>query len=250
MGAITRSISAWTLCLAATPGLAAEETTEGENVKILLTFGGHKFEEEAFFAMFDALPGVEYVKAPMPESADLLKPGLEKDYDAIVMYDMVKSISEEQRKAFVELLEAGIGVVSMHHNLCAHGDWDEYAKIIGGKYLRGPEILEGREYEKSTFSHGQDVQVTAADKEHFITKGLADFTIHDETYGGYYVSSEVHVLLKTDHPTSEPEIAWTKRYGQSRVFYYALGHDAKAWANPNYPEILRRGILWAAKSED
>jgi type 1 glutamine amidotransferase len=30
------------------------------------------------------------------------------------------------------------------------------------------------------------------------------------------------------------------------VFFLMLGHDSKAWKNPNYPEILSRGIRWAA----
>jgi hypothetical protein len=49
-------------------------------LRVLLTFGGHGFQEGPFFAMFDALDNVEYTKAPLPEKADLLKPGLEKQY--------------------------------------------------------------------------------------------------------------------------------------------------------------------------
>ena len=69
---------------------------------MLVTYGGHGFEEKQFFAMFDALPNVTYKKAELPKQADLLKPGLEKDFDVIVMYDMVGGISPEQQKAFVD----------------------------------------------------------------------------------------------------------------------------------------------------
>jgi len=224
----------------------AEEPKADGKIRILLTFGGHGFQQEPFFAMFDRMANVEYTKAPMPQSADLLKPGLEKQYDAVVMYDMVGKITPEQQKAFVALLGEGIGVVSLHHNMGAHRDWDEFRKIIGGKFIFQPCEIDGQQYAKSGWSHGEDLEVTVADKEHPITRGLKDFKIHDETYNNYYTAPDVKVLLKTDHPKNDPELAWVKDYGKSRVFYFMLGHDAVAWKNPMYPEILARGIRWAA----
>jgi len=215
-------------------------------IRILLTFGGHGFEQQPFFAMFDALPGVKYTKAEMPKDAGLLKPGLQKDYDAIVMYDMAAGFAPEQQQAFVELLKQGIGLVSLHHNLGAHRNWDEFTKIIGGKYVFADAVLEGKAYKPSTWSHDELLKVKIADRAHPITQGVLDFEIHDETYGGFYTASDAHVLLTTDHPQNSPDIAWTKSYGKSRVFYLMLGHDSKAWANPNYPKLLAQGIRWAA----
>jgi type 1 glutamine amidotransferase len=159
---------------------------------------------------------------------------------------MVGAITPEQQAAFVTLLEKGIGVVSLHHNMGAHRNWDEFRRIIGGKFIFGPTEIDGRQYPKSGWSHGEDLQVTVADKEHPITRGLADFAIHDETYNNYYTSPDVHVLLTTGHPKNDPELAWVTEYGKSRVFYLMLGHDAHAYENPNYRELVRRGIHWAA----
>lgn len=230
---------------AVTPAGAKVPVVNGK-VRVLLTFGGHGFDQKAFFAMFDAMPNVEYTKAPLPKSADLLKPGLEKDYDVIVMYDMVPAVKPQQQKAFVELLNTGIGLVSLHHNMGAHRDWDEFRKIIGGKFILKECEIDGQKYPKSGWSHGEDLKVTVADKEHPITRGLNDFEIHDETYNKYYTAPDVKVLLKTDHPKNDPELAWVKDYGKSRVFHLMLGHDAKAWENPNFREILARGIRWTA----
>jgi len=224
----------------------ADEAPQQQPIRVLLTFGGHGFEQQQFFAMFDALPGVEYTKAPLPQSADLLKPGLEKQYDVIVMYDMVKGISPEQQQNFVKLLERGIGVVSLHHNMGAHRDWPEFVRIIGGRFFLQETEIDGRRYGKSGWAHGQQLHITVADPDHPITRGLKEFTIHDETYNNYYTSPDVHVLLKTDNPKNDPEIAWVHKYGNSRVFYLMLGHDHLAWENPNYPKLLLRGIRWAA----
>ncbi len=234
------------LVVAAAGSSFAEEPSGDGAIRVLLTFGGHGFQQEPFFAMFDKMANVQYTKAPMPQSADLLKPGLEKDYDVIVMYDMVGSITPKQQEAFVALLKSGIGVVSLHHNMGAHRNWDEFRKIIGGKFIFSPAKIDGKDYPKSGWSHGEDLKVTIANKDHPITQGLEDFEIHDETYNNYYTAGDVTVLLTTDHPKNDPELAWVKDYGASRVFYFMLGHDAKAWENPNYPEIVSRGIRWTA----
>ncbi len=231
---------------AGNPVDAAESSAEGK-IRVLLTFGGHGFQQEPFFAMFDAMPGVQYTKAPLPQSADLLKPGLAKNYDVIVMYDMVAAISPEQQKAFVELLEKGIGLVSLHHNMGAHRNWDEFRKIIGGKFIFQPCEIDGRQQTKSGWSHGEDLQVTVVDQQHPITKGVKDFAIHDETYNNYYTAADVKVLLKTDHPKNDPELAWVKDYGRSRVFFFMLGHDNHGWSNPNFVKILTQGIHWTAR---
>jgi type 1 glutamine amidotransferase len=232
-------------CFAASPAGAGDKAPK-EDVRVLLTYGGHGFQQEPFFAMFDALPGVACTKAPLPEKADLLKPGLQQDFDVIVMYDMVRAISPAQQEAFVALLKEGIGLVSLHHNIGAHRGWDEFPKIIGGKWIFQPQVIDGTTNEKSVWAHGQDMHIKITDPDHPITKGLSNFDIHDETYGKFYTSPKVRVLIQTDHPKNDPEIAWVHQYGNSRVCYFMLGHDSKSWGNPAFPEILNRCIRWAA----
>jgi type 1 glutamine amidotransferase len=233
----------------ATGAVLAQPPEQHRDIRVLLTYGGHDFQEKEFFAMWDALPGVRYTKAPLPESAGLLQPGLEKDYDVIVSYDMSKGLTAEQQKSYEALLESGIGLVALHHNLGAHPDWPEYRKVIGAKWVFEPETIDGKDYAPSTYAHDQEIPVSIADPDHFITKGLADFVIHDETYGGAYVSPDVHVLLKARHPGNVEPFAWTTGYGKSRVVYFMAGHDDKGWANPAFPEVLSRSIRWAARRD-
>lgn len=234
------------LVFSAADPILAESPQQDKKIRVLLTTGGHAFEVDPFYAMFDAMPGVEYTKAELPKDAGLLKPGLEKQFDVIVMYDMSPPITPDQQRAFAELLNRGIGLVPLHHNLGAHRDWDEYARIIGGKFVFKDSTIDGKQYSKTPWSHDEDLRIRIADKEHPITKGMADFEIHDETYGKFYLEPDVHVLLKTDHPKNNPDVAWTTSYGNSRVFYLMLGHDGKAYANPSFRELLHRGIRWAA----
>lgn len=226
--------------------LASAATSAEPKIRVLLTVGGHGFEEEAFYAVFKAMTDVTFQVAQMPQDAGRLKPGLEKDFDVIVMYDMVAGITPQQQQAFVELLRRGIGVVSLHHNLGAHGGWPEFARIIGGKFFLKDTEFQGKKFKPLEWQHDQDLTIQVADPDHPITKGLADFQIHDETYRGFWTDPKARVLLKTNHPKNNPEIAWVTQYGKSRVFYLMLGHDSKAYANPNFRELVHRGIRWAA----
>ena len=225
---------------------AAAEDAPAKKIRVLLLTGGHDFEVKPFYEMWDSFTGIAYTRAAMPKDAGLLKPGLEKEYDVVVTYDMSPDISADQRKAFVELLDTGIGYMPMHHALGGHKGWDDYRKITGGKYVFKPFEVDGKKIPVSGYHHDQDMKVTVADKDHPITKGVADFQIHDETYSQCYVDPSVKVLLTTDHPKCTPQVGWVTKYGKSPVFYYMLGHDSKAWACPEYRKILVNGIQWLA----
>jgi type 1 glutamine amidotransferase len=40
-------------------------------------------------------------------------------------------------------------------------------------------------------------------------------------------------------------LAWKRSYGQGRVFYTALGHEASVWRDPRYQRVLTNAILWS-----
>ena len=201
--------------------------------------------------MFDSLPGVVYTKAELPKATDLLKPSLKKDYDVIVMYNRasyegVPEFTREQQKAFVELLNTGIGLVSLHHNLGAHDGWTEFRNVIGGIHIPRVFLVDGKKYGPSSSGGIEDHHVTVVNRRHPITAGINNFTIHDETYCNYYTAPDVTLLLTTDNPRNEPPVAWAKQYGKSRVFYIMFGHGPSAWENPTYRRILANAVRWAA----
>jgi type 1 glutamine amidotransferase len=162
------------------------------------------------------------------------------------MYDMAGAFSRDEQQAFMRLLNTGIGIVSLHHNLGAHRDWPEFARILGGKYLFQEQVIQGKLYPPSTYAHDQEIVVHVASPGHPVLVGITDFQIHDETYKGTFVSSEVRILLTTDHPQGDPALAWTNQYGKSRIVYLMLGHDAQSWKHPVFPRLLSNAIRWAA----
>lgn len=230
--------------------VGADDGDSDKTIRVLVTYGGHGFEEAPFWAMFDAMDGIEYDKAEFPKDFDKLAPGLEKGYDVIVRYDMTRGIPKEQCEAFVELLkERGIGLVSWHHNLGAHRDWPEYRNIIGGAYVFDPFEAEGKAWEKSTFAHWKRTDFARTDVNHPITKDIPTMAIlgNGETYGKCYVAKDVKVLMTTNQERTTPEQVWVKQYGKSPVCHVMPGHGGDAYSTPEFQQLLKQAIEWAAK---
>lgn len=96
------------------------------------------------------------------------------------------------------------------------------------------------------------VRVTRPDDP--LVEGIADFDYRSEQYYLHYDPS-VEVLAETTF-TGEYDpasagvampVVFKRRFGQGRVFYSALGHVAAEFERPQMREILRRGLLWAAR---
>ena len=235
------------LCLATTD-LAAEEKA-ADKVNIVVVTGGHGFQQEPFLAMFKAFEGkgITFTHAPQKDHSELFEDISEWKYDVIVLYNMTQKISEKRKKNFMALLDKGVGVVVLHHALAAWQDWPDYAnKIAGGKFYTKPTEENGVKRPKSGWKHGLDYTVHIEDPNHPITRGMKDFTIHDETYCRYSVSPKAKVITTTDEPTSDKAIGWTLGCGKARTCFIINGHDGKAYANPGYRKLVTNAIRWAA----
>ena len=226
----------------AIPGLASAR----DPIRVLIVTGGHDFEREPFFQVFQGQKDITYREVQHPNAAKMFYPDQRSSYDVLVLYDMYQDITPEDKAALVDLLKAGKGLVALHHSIASYADWPEYEKIIGGKYFLKDTKVGGKTIPHSTYKHDQTVRVHLCDPNHPITRGMKDFTIHDETYGGFRVLDGVHRLLETDHPLSEKTIGWCHRYGAARVVYIQLGHDHFAYDNPNYHRLVQQAIRWAA----
>ncbi|MDR1533328.1 MAG: ThuA domain-containing protein [Clostridiales bacterium] len=130
------------------------------------------------------------------------------------------------------------GIMLLHHALLSFQKWELFTRVSGVRE-RGADGL---------FQYHQDQEVrTFVVGEHPITAGITDFTVTDETYTiGEPLESGNTPVLRTDNATSIKTIAWTRQYGESRVFCYASGHDNKVYASESFRRVVRNGLLWTA----
>jgi type 1 glutamine amidotransferase len=232
------------------PCRAAEAAVgRADKIRLLVVHGGHDFETNQFFQVFKDNPSVTFKVVAHPQAQEWFKPERAGEYDVLVFYDMWQTISDEAKANLMTLLKQGKGLLAMHHCLASFPDWTEYSNIIGGKYHQKKWTDNGLERPASTYKHDVDFKVHIAEPRHAVTRGIKDFVIHDETYGGFEVKPESQVLLTTDEPTSGRALAWAKTYGDARVVYVQLGHDHQAYENPNYRQLVGQAIRWVAKRD-
>jgi uncharacterized protein len=236
-----------TLLLALLVAAGAIAAGNDPKLRVLVVTGGHGFEEAPFFQVFKAIPDIVFTSATHAKTNaaaydrdDLLS------YDVVVLYDMPKDITETQKAKFLSILNKGIGLVVMHHALVSFQQWPDYERIIGGRY---PESAgkSGAVTPAVGYEHDVEVPVTIVAKDHPITAGLGDFTIHDEIYWGFRVGKDVTPLLTTTHPKSGKLLAWCRTEEKSRVVYLQLGHDHAAYENPHFRRLVAQSIRWVAR---
>ena len=217
------------------------------NLRVLIVTGGRSgFEREAFYDMFNTFTNVDYEEVSHPEANQKLTSSFYDSFDVLVFYDMVQDITSEQKKAFINLLERGKGIVFLHHALTSYREWAEYENIIGGRFYLDlkPDIEDKTGYPVSTYEHDVNIPVTIVDRDHPVTSGLDDFVIHDEIYGEFKVLPGVHPLLSTTYPESGDIIGWAHSYRNSSIVYIQPGHNHNAFQNQNYRRLVEQGIKW------
>jgi len=152
-------------------------------------------------------------------------------YDLIVFYYTVGQISDAQKNGLLNWVASGKGYVGIHSAADSFRDFPEYRAMVGGWFVTHPAY---RKY-----------QVSVVDPSHPITKDLVEFDVEDEMYVTDY-DPRVSVLCSSLWKGAANPVAWTKPWGKGRVFYLALGHDAKACKQDVFRVLLQRGCLWAA----
>ena len=216
------------------------------NTRVVVITGGHGFKNEPFFTLFEGCKDIEYVNAHQENDSEIFEDISNWNYDVMVLFNMTQQISPKRQQNFVKLLEQGVGVVALHHSIAAFQEWGEYRKIIGGKYYLKDMVEDGIKHKAGEYKHDLNFSIQVKDREHPITRGMNDFTIFDETYKNQVFERDNHVLLTTDHPTSDEPLCWVRKYGRARVCYVQMGHGPSAYANANYRQLVARAIRWCA----
>lgn len=167
-----------------------------------------------------------------------------KKLDVIIQVYTQGTITPEQERNLEEAVKSGVGLAGWHGGLADSFRMNtEYQFMVGGQWVAHPGGII--DYE---------VNIVPEKKNDPIVRGLKDFRMHSEQYY-MHVDPAVEVLATTTFsgkyaPWIEGvvmPVVWKKYYGQGRVFYCSLGHVAADFEVPEAREIVKRGILWAAR---
>ncbi|WP_165219853.1 ThuA domain-containing protein [Aquisphaera insulae] len=220
------------------PDETGTTTPKAPAIRGLVITGGH-FHEAAFFQLFADMPELKYLPI---EQAEALRSDLKGKYDVVIFYDFEREADDAMKKHVREFVEAGKGVVVLHHALLNFQHWDWWCnEVVGGSYRLSNE--GGKP--SSAVKDAQDFYLTPK-ADHPITAGLAPFHLVDEAYRRMRFSEKVTPLLTTDAPASDPSVAWVGPGPSYRVVAIQLGHGQTAFGHPSYRALVHNAILWAA----
>jgi len=158
----------------------------------------------------------------------------------------IDSISPVQQEAYISLLKKGASMIFLHHSLVSYQHWPEFIKIVGGQYHTHPVVVNGDTL-NANYEHDVNIPVKVEDSRHPVTRGISDFEIFDEVYGGVEILPNVKPLLSTTHPKSMRYLAWVNHYANSEVIYIQLGHGPSAYSNPHFRKLIQQAIEWSAR---
>ncbi len=213
-----------------------------EPVRVQVTTGGHPYNI-SFYGLFEGRADLAVMVDPHPSA---FRRDLRKRVDVLVLYDLNDVTEEAQRKNLRDYLEAGGGLVVLHHALADNWQWEWwYRDVVGGRFLMGDEGARA----KSTAKTPATLAVQPLAK-HPVLDGIGPMTLQDEYYKGMWLSPRARPLLETTSPDNDRIVAWIGPWEKSRVVAIQLGHGPETHRDPQYRRLVYNAILWAARRKD
>lgn len=224
-----------------TPATAAKPSP----VRLLVVTGGHGYPKE-FYAMLDSLPDVRWTHAA--SHAEAFARPLEDRFDVVLLHDMQNVTTPQARDRLKAFVEAGKGVVELHHAIVNYTDWPWwYEEVVGGKYFE--KEMPG--HPASHYKEDLDflVKPSKGKDGHPVLAGVGPLWVNDELYKGMWHSDRIEVLMETDHELNDRPVVYVGPYQKARVLYVQLGHSAHTMNHPGFRKLMANAVQWVAPKE-
>jgi type 1 glutamine amidotransferase len=156
----------------------------------------------------------------------------------------MSKIEKQQALNACAAVASGVGLAGCHGGMC-----DAFRENVDWQFMTGAQWVahpgnDGVRYR---------VRITSG---HEVVAGSPDFDVVSEQYY-LHVDPAVKVHAVCDFPVVEGPhspngpvempVVFTKMWGQGRVYYNALGHQANVIDHGPAADLMRRGLLWAAR---
>ncbi len=161
---------------------------------------------------------------------------LMSEIELIIPMWTMGEISQDQEKALLDTVKNGTGIAGFHGGMCdSFRNNTDYQWMTGGQWVAHPG---------GCIPH---YDVSIIDTNHWITRGLNNFTMKDTEQYYLHVDPSNHLLAETTFQNGcVMPVAWTREWGKGRVFYTSIGHTYKDFEIDAARELTLRGMLWAA----
>jgi len=263
--------------------------------RILVVTGGHRVALDEFLGAVAAIcdeRGWVWAHTTQPTAQRWLTDELAGQWDAILLHDIpglrlkrgtepaVVGPDAQTAQDVVNLLDAGQGLVVLHHAISAWPGWEGWAEVTGARFLYRPGRLRGEDLPSSGYR--LDRFTIAPIDDHPITAGIEPFEVDDELYFIPVLEDRIHPLLEQDADmdgalfqdtfdevsngsstgvTCADRIAdgglhggsrlqgWTTIAGRSPVATLLMGDGPSTFAHPMFRLLLGNALAWVSSDE-
>jgi hypothetical protein len=264
--------------------------------RILVVTGGHRVAIDDFLdgvAGICAERGWVWAHATQPTAQRWLTDELAGQWDAILLHDIpglrlkrgtepiIEGPDARTASDLVALLDAGQGIVVLHHAISAWPGWEGWAEAIGARFHYRPGRLRGMELPSSGYRMARfTVRVIAP--EHPICAGVTDFEVDDELYFAPVLDDRISPILAHDadmdgalfqdtfdevsHGSStgvtcadrgqdeglhggSPLMGWTTTAGRSPIATLLMGDGPSTFGDPMFRRLLGNALAWVSSDE-
>lgn len=258
--------------------------------RILVITGGHRVALDEFLGSVAAVceeRGWVWAHVTRPSAQNWLTDELAGQWDAILLHDIaglqlkrgtepiIDGPSVDDAQAWLDLLDAGQGVVVLHHAISSWPGWEGWAEAIGTRFLYRPGTLRGVDLPSSGYRVGP-YRIKVTDSSHPIAAGVSDFDVVDELYFAPVFEDRITPFLEHDADTdgalyqdtwdevtngvstgvtcagrgqASARMGWTTTIQNSPAAVLLMGDGPATFAEPNFRLLLGNALAYVSSDE-
>ena len=215
--------------------------------RALITWGGWPgHEPDKVAALFADMLQAEGMEVTVTDSLACFDDSAAlSNLSLIVPVWTMSTITKDQAQNVADAVAGGVGLAGCHGGMC-----DAFRTEVIWQFLTGSQWVA------HPGNDGVNYRVRMLGDDPLIA-GIGDFDVFTEQYY-LHVDPAVRVHAVCDFPVVEGPhtvngpvampVGYTKGWGNGRVYYNALGHQANVIDHGPAREMVRRGLIWAAQS--
>lgn len=213
--------------------------------KALIVYGGWSgHDPQGVAELFKEILENENFAVTLSDSLDSFLEDLTV-YDLIVPVWTMGSLPNGAENNICEAVAKGTGIAGCHGGMC-----DAFRNSTKWQFMTGAQWVSHPGNGNVTY----EVMINKASSSPLI-EGIEDFTVTSEQYY-LHIDPAINVLATTTftYPGNHTAngkitvpVAFTKRWGQGKVYYNSLGHNRSVFDIPQAKEMMRHGFLYAAR---
>jgi len=216
-------------------------------MKKILVLGGGEFHDytgccQVIENHLQGLSGQYTVETVIGDLDRLKRPKIDA-CDIIVFYWTKDRLTPDQKHGLLEWCAEKGKFVGIHCATTAFRDCPEYESMLGGRFKKHPPY---RQYcvfvDQKHPAMQQHFEAFQAPAE-WLNWGQHECWVRDEQFLIHY-DRRVNIAASAAFNGEMWPVAWSKPWGNGKVFYLALGHDVQACSSEFFRQMLFAGVHW------